>query len=233
MNHIHLAKRNAQGMTLIELIIAITILGVMFTVLYSGFHLATASQASGLRKIEQTSTMRLLFNFLRRTIEQSQSIPDLSRRSFSPDGSSFDGDRESLRLVSPVPRLGSGFQMVSIYSKRGSHGKQLVMSYRPLTGLDITGQAIEEEVVLLDKLVSISFAYLDRQNDKATWIDEWHNQEVLPALVRVQIIDREIEPGQWPTLLITTHINRAVKSTTTRGPPTNYGQSGRRASHGL
>ena len=70
-----LRSRLAQsGFTLLELLIAITLMGLILVVLYSGLRLGLNSSESGGQRAEATDRLRLVHEFLRRQLAQSMTV---------------------------------------------------------------------------------------------------------------------------------------------------------------
>lgn len=70
-----------------------------------------------------------------------------------------------------------------------------------------TGSAAADRELLLGRLKSISFAYLDK---KADWQEQWRDREELPHLVKIRADFAESDTRLWPELTIAPRIDVGV-----------------------
>ena len=68
------AERRQQGFTLLELVVAITLMGLVLVVLYSGLRLGLNGWDSGERRAEASNRLRSVQEFLRRQLAQSMTV---------------------------------------------------------------------------------------------------------------------------------------------------------------
>lgn len=193
----HGAEHRQQGFTLLELVVAITLMGLVLVVLYSGLRLGLNGWDSGERRAEATNRLRSVQEFLRRQLAQSMTVygTDNDRRERFVV---FAGRSED-QFVAPMPaRLGQG----GLYRMRiGMADGQLQLRWRPyLPGDPSTG---EERVNVLLEVSAMEWAYFgpERDNDQESpqWHADWTSTERRPLLVRLNLTLR----GEvWPDLVV-------------------------------
>lgn len=199
--------RNAAGFSLLEVLLAITLLALLLTGAMSGIRTATRAMHAGEQTIERTNRLRVAQEFIRREIGRSLPLA-FGQEHGSGANFVFQGEKDFLRFVAPMPgHLSRGGPYVqTLELARGRNGLQLVFTHNMLNGFDLDklkpddGQA----VMLLDGIRRGRFEYrkFDDQNELEDWKDDWENPSLLPVMVR---IDLEMTPESglvWPAMEI-------------------------------
>lgn len=197
--------RLPAGFTLLEMLLAITLLALLLAGAYSGIQTSVKAMHSGERVIERLDRMRTVQEFLRHQMSRIMPLP----YAMTENGNYvFEGGRDFMRFVAPMPGYLShgGPYVQTLALKPGKDGLKLVFSGAMLNGFDINAEKTAERdpVVLLDHIREGTFAYraLDEQGQLAPWSSEWNDFSVTPLLVQVQLV---MQPGQqvdWPTLAV-------------------------------
>lgn len=199
--------RRPAGFSLLEVLLAITLLAILLAGAMSGIRAATRAMHAGEQNIERTNRMRVAQEFIRR--ELSRSLPlAFGQEHGSGTNFVFQGENDFVRFVAPMPgHLSRGGPYVqTLELARGRKGLQLVFTHNMLNGFDLDklkpddGQA----VMLLDGIRRGRFEFrkLDDQGELEDWTDEWENPSLLPVMMR---IDLEMTPESgliWPTMEI-------------------------------
>lgn len=186
-------RRSQGGFTLIELVVAITLLAVMMLLLYSGLAFAMRSwdvaDAAGGRATDR----RLGTNFLRR--ELGEAFP-MRWKEPTMLQFAFEGKARTLRFVSSRPAgvQAGGLSLVGLaVEEHGERGRSLVMrrampddeakDFGPLERTE------EKPTVLLAGVRDVAFSYFGAQNDFSDpeWVDEWPHAGRMPMMVRVRM----------------------------------------------
>lgn len=200
-----LAPKRAGGFTLVELLIAITLLGLISTVTYSAIWTANRSLQTVEKRVERNNGLRLAQEFLRRSLTQARTLMSIQ------DGRMqvvFQGDRDGLSFVAPAPlQRGQGgglFHYRLGLVKSAEERFVLQMEYSQFVAgrsLDAEGLAAGKSM-LLDDVGELSFSYYGRDEPgaDAKWLDEWSRTDSLPQLVRITLT---LAPeGESSTLII-------------------------------
>lgn len=201
------AARRSAGFSLLEVLLAITLLAILLAGAMSGIRAATRAMHAGEQNIERTNRLRVAQEFIRR--EVSRSLPlAFGQEQGSGANFVFQGENDFVRFVAPMPgHLSRGGPYVqTLELARGRKGLQLVFTHNMLNGFDLDklkpddGQA----VMLLDGIRRGRFEFrkLDDQGELEDWTDDWENPSLLPVMMR---IDLEMTPESgliWPTMEI-------------------------------
>jgi general secretion pathway protein J len=184
--------RHASGFTLIELVVAMTLLGVMLLLIYSGLNFSVRSWDVGDANGRRVADFRISENFLRREVSEifPMRFADLASVKFA-----FEGTSRELRFVSSRPAgiaLG-GLSEVGITLERGKDGRSqdLVMRRASVSGdvTDFSALDQAEPSILVPGVDSVQFAYFGAENDftDPAWADEWKIPGRMPQVLRMSI----------------------------------------------
>lgn len=185
-------KREA-GFTLIEMVVAMTILGTMLMLLYSGLSFALRSWDASDVNGRLTVDRRIGENFLRR--EVSELFPMRWKDPVTLK-MAFEGDSRHLRFVSSRPAgiAMGGLSLVSVELAEDAHDRRahnLVMrrampddeqrDFRPLEKAQAS--------ILIAGVDSAEFAYFGSENDFAEprWTDDWKIPSRVPSMIRLRL----------------------------------------------
>jgi general secretion pathway protein J len=193
-----------RGITLLELLIALTLLGLISVMLYGGLYLGTRSSELGISRADATERIRLIQSFIRR--EVSQAYPLLWKNK-GKQRVAFRGESQRLHFAAILPphRGIGGLYLVSIEMTPRLQGSELVFSYRLATpeiqGFEV-GAEPDERVVLLENVEEVEFAYYGNQEkeEEARWQARWKDPKRLPRLVRLRV--KTGDTSFWPELVI-------------------------------
>lgn len=201
--------RSLSGFTLLEMLIAMTLLGFILALLFGAMRLGSRSWDAGELRSGNTTHLALLQGFLRR--EFNQTTPYFWKKK-TDNALAFIGEPAKVRLVAPVvARLGpGGLYLLSLEladSKDSREGKQLIMkrAIPSNDSIDFTALEQAEKVVLAEQVESLSFAYFGAADKTAdpTWVDKWENvgtPQRLPYLIRMRV---KFSNGRiWPDLVV-------------------------------
>ena len=188
-----------RGFTLIEIVIAMTLLAVMMSLLYSGltFALRTwdAADANGRRVADR----RLAENFLRREVVEIFPMrwKDTNRVRFA-----FEGEHDALRFVSTRAAgatLG-GLSLVGLRLEKDKDNRtQDLVMRRAMADADVEDFAPldkAEPALLYAGIDEIALSYFGSGNDftDPVWSDKWEYQNRMPQLIKLRVRDGD---GHW------------------------------------
>jgi len=194
--------RRAQGFTLLELLIGMTLVGFILTLLFAGLNLGTRSWEAGEKRMVTTSRQAIVVGFIRHALEQTDS---LHWRVDDEDQLAFVGEAESLRFVGSVAMHdgASGNHLIALDLADGEVGRDLVMRWQ-LPDSRAPGFGLLEEAepkVLVRAVREMTFAYFGAEADteEPTWHDQWLHQKAPPELIRLRLV---MENGEtWPEII--------------------------------
>jgi len=200
---------NISGFTLIEVLIATTLLGVMMLLLFGSLRIGVTSWDSGEDKMARASRLFLVENFLRNHIESA--LPLVEMEESGGGAIPLKGGEDWLEYVSTMPpqvRAG-GLYRFRLYVAKNGQRNDLKVAMRPYVSNPNSSEKAQpaepiEDVLLLENLGQITFSYLPEnlqtaQPVNSTWLPEWRKGQ-LPMLIQVKIEPEDEEP--WPALVI-------------------------------
>ncbi|WP_375056549.1 prepilin-type N-terminal cleavage/methylation domain-containing protein [Zobellella sp. DQSA1] len=209
--------KRQQGFTLLELVVALTLLTLLSGLMFGGFRLAGRAWETVDRHNDRLSEQVQLQLFLRNLLAQAQprEIWDIRQTRLL----SFQGGEDSLLFLAPLPHKGGGpAQPAWFYlalDETDPEHPLLLLKTQPFVadGNPEQQQALEpfdwyrlvddfRRPELLPPLLALEvdefrLHYLAREEDSLSdWQADWLEQEQLPALIRLQLAP------DWPALVI-------------------------------
>ena len=195
--------KSLRGFTLIEVMLAMTLLSIMMVLLFSALRISAQSWEAGEGKIAQVNETALVYNFFQRHLATARPLwNDVSEggQTFS-----FQGTSRSLQFVSAFPASAArpGLQLFTIERVRQQDGvKAIKVTITPFFPA-ADGETWEpEEEILLDNVQDFRLAYfgLDENSGTGFWQDAWRDRKTLPSLVKIKIVrNNELF---WPEMVI-------------------------------
>ncbi|TAL50577.1 MAG: prepilin-type N-terminal cleavage/methylation domain-containing protein [Methylovulum sp.] len=195
-----------RGFTLIEVLIAMTLLSIMVVLLFGTLRICAESWEKGENKIEEVNEVAVVYNFFQRHLSAAKPLYDdfsvVGQRTFS-----FQGNAQSLQFVGDFPASAGrgGLQLFAIQlqdqdasSPDGTFiNVTLTPFFPPVEGEELQ----KEEVTLIKHVRNFSLAYFGPDDTgEASWQNEWLEKETQPQLVKINI-----EPDNgiyWPEMII-------------------------------
>ena len=188
--------RRAGGFTLVELLLALTLMSMLLALAYGGLRASTRAADKGQTVLEDSGRIRMAHQFIRKQINQM--IPLVFEESEDQqDRSVFQGDRRKIRFVGPMPGyLGfGGPQVQELAIVPGDEGDKLVFSHALLQGFEEQNLYERDPIVLLEHIEGAEFGFLG--------LDEFG----LPECVSLSIEFTEEVYIQWPLLTAAVRID--------------------------
>jgi general secretion pathway protein J len=195
------------GFTLLELLISITLLGMILVLLFGGLRLGVRSWDAVQGQVDNLNTVRSVERFLRR--EMSMAFP-YRWTGLKGQHIAFLGTRNQVSFVAQLPsRIGDGgLYVVSLELERSGKEKRLLWRQTPLSPemQDFSTLAQSQELVLasteLSTVEDIWLSYFGRETEKAApiWTQAWASQARLPMLIRIQV--KFADGSEWPDFVV-------------------------------
>lgn len=195
-----------RGFTLIEVLIAMTLLSIMVVLLFSSLKICADSWEKGESKITDVNEVTVVYNFFQRHLSAAKPLWN----DFSEEDKtfSFQGKAQSLQFVSTFPASAgrSGLQLFSIKMQEEDNERLVKVTITPFFPMTEGEEWRKEEVSLIKHVSDFKLAYFgsdgneSESENKGVWLDEWLARDVQPRLVKINI---ELENGIfWPEMII-------------------------------
>jgi general secretion pathway protein J len=220
MKHLPRRRRsNAAGFTLLEALVATTLMGMILAALGSITAQWLPSWNRGFLRVQRSELFTVALNRLAADLSAAEFVTP-NRATMLP---LFEGTASSVTLVRSAlgPNTEPGLEVVRIAEATDRQGTALLRTRTPFApfGLgDISANQLKftDPVVLLRAPFRVSFSY---SNGEGSWVDTWQNAGELPAAVRFLV--RDTTTGR--TLAISSaaivHVALPSQSPTTANAP--------------
>ena len=218
------------GFTLIEVLIVLTLLGIMVVLLFASLKICADSWHKGENKITQVNEIAVVYNFFQQHLAVSKPLlNNIDNTSNVQATLAFQGKPQSLQFVSGFPAsVGrSGLQLFSIAMQKEDNEQVIKVTITPFFPMK-DSLTEKEEVVLLRRVSDFSIAYFGSDDgtnssmSNASWHDDWIEKTVQPRLVKITIkLDNSMYcPEMIIPLRITDQLQPQDQMDTTTAPVT-------------
>ena len=199
-------KAQAGGFTLLEMLISISILGIIVLIIAGTTRLGFRSVDSGERKIESNERLRTSLNLI-----ESQIQSEIPLTYSDEDGSKkyyFKGSRDSLQFSTNSSLLSGqrGYILASYRVTPEQSGKQVLYAAENSIGLEN-----KTEAMLLEGFDQIYFEYFykDPTAEQGSWVTQYPDDTAMPEKIAVHMVRGTSEllmiiPMRTPGTLATT-----------------------------
>jgi general secretion pathway protein J len=193
------------GFTLLELLVALALLGLISALLYGSLSLSANSWDRGEQKVEQATDMRLTEEMLRQTLSAQH---PLRLHKVVDQPLYFAGGTDSLSFAAAMPgRAGGGMFYFRVAVAPAADRSRLTLArvipdYGAIALPDFRDA---ESSVLAEGIAEVRFGYFGRDPDSndasdPTWRDRWDDPQILPLLIRIDV--KPAKSQAWPTMIV-------------------------------
>ena len=226
MNNKKIVRLNS-GFTLVEILIAMTLLSLILLLVFSSLHAAGRNWEVSAEQIEMSDELRLASQFIRKNLAQTVPLIWINKRERKI---AFAGKSDEVNFVVPLPshRGGGGLSLLTLKTGEGEEDNKLMLYYRMATpdhqsfDFNLSDNEINS-AVLAENIDNVEFSYFGNEkvddNDpignNPIWHDSWDIEDRLPLLVSLKI--NSTRPSvSWPEMLI------AIRPQAENGQPQFY-----------
>ena len=191
------ARGNTAGFTLLEMILALVIFGMIAALVYSAFFFGHRAVTSGERAADDNQRMRLVEELMGR---QVRSAVYYYARHDDDQIPFFLGASDGMSFVTSAPQSNGGTGL-AVVTYRMTQGRLLLeerTNFTPDELYDPPADARLERAVLLEGISSFRLEFLAHEEQDLGWADKWdaRDDDALPGFVRVTIDGVPSFPGQ-------------------------------------
>ena len=214
------AVRTLRGFTLIEVLIAMTLLSIMVVLLFSSLKICAQSWEQGESKITEVNEVAVVYNFFQRHLSSATPLwndfnaKDGAATETEERTLSFQGNKQSLQFVSVFPASAgrSGMQLFSIEPQQQDKERLIKVTISPFFPLTEGEAWRSEEVVLLKHVSDFTLAYFGATDDggESSWQDEWLGKDTQPRLVKINI--STTNDVSWTEMIVELKVTNAISS---------------------
>ncbi|MBT9438407.1 MAG: prepilin-type N-terminal cleavage/methylation domain-containing protein [Desulfobacterales bacterium] len=188
-----------KGFTLLELLISLTILGVIVVIIFGAFRIGIRAWEKGEKDVESRQRQRIVLDLIKRQLASTclREVKDANQQALL-----LKGDNKSIEFVSYIPMV-PGNQFGTVYVKYmvepedGGEGEQLVFWEKNIVLLnketDMNDLHEDDFFELFPGVQSVAFEYLKGRTDEETseWQQTWDQtiDEGFPRAIRVILME--------------------------------------------
>jgi general secretion pathway protein J len=198
--------RRQAGFTLVELLVAMTLLAFLSITLFGGLRFGARSWEAVVDSSAERDRIASTQTFLRDRLGQLTRPGPAGPRRLDDEGR-LDGGPERLEFIAPwlsALSLG-GLYRFTLWHEDTGNGR-LMLSWQPA---EADPDALEElgdlagERILLDGVAEFSLSYYGAADEDAEpeWLDQWESPGDPPRLVRVDLVFADAR-RVWPDFVV-------------------------------
>ena len=206
-----------KGFTLVELLLAITLLSILLALAYGGLHAAIQATDRGQVILEESGRLRMAHQFVRKQLNQVIPLAFNQQEGEALDVETaevFLGSAQSIRFVGPMPGyLGfGGPQVQQLTVAAGENGFELVLEHALVQGFEESLLTERDPILLIDRIAAASFSFQgrDEEGELLPWTSIWADPALLPVAIALEIEFEEGAYTDWPLLVAAVRIDPSV-----------------------
>jgi general secretion pathway protein J len=183
-------RQGTDGFTLVELLVAITLIALLTLGLYQAFGIGTRTAGTVSANIDRPAQIAIAYDFMQRAFTAAEPLPAAGGAAQAI--LNFDGHTDALSFVTLPPAYLAigGFQLLHIGLEPGNGGKRLIVSWQGVSRGPIAPQPeMLQPSILIDQVRNLTFAYfgVPGPNQPPAWLDQWSERDALPQLIRMRL----------------------------------------------
>jgi general secretion pathway protein J len=195
------ARGREAGFTLLELLVALVVFGLLAIGLYSGVRTATEALRHQSSRIGVTAELDAITRTLRTLLGGLPVAPAPGNDpNASPRPIAFLGTADRLAFIGDLPTGVGGKARAE--ATLAVVGDQLVLAWRPHRHEAEGARPKLVETVLLQNVARLSLAYWGPSPEgTGNWLAQWGGA-ALPALIRVRLSFAAGDQRRWPDMIV-------------------------------
>ncbi len=189
------------GFTLVELLVAMTLLGFLTVLLFGGLRFGTRAWERSQENYADENAIRSAEGLLASAIAQAYPLP--LHAGTHGLGVDFDGQAQQMTWLSAASDNAGAMRRLRLAAQPQGSGMDLDL----LASAELATTQEPARQRLLGKVSAFDLAYLGRRNGEKTsrWAADWRGQPRLPDLIRVRVRMTDTRLA-WPDLVVAPRI---------------------------
>ena len=187
------------GFTLVELLVATTLVALLSVVLFGGMRFGARAWDAGAASMERTGEVEAAQDLLRRTLSEV-AVSDLTG---AEQAQSLAGNSALVSFIAPLPQH-VGLGGLGHYRLTADDAGHLLLAWDPQRPEQKLEDApATKAAVILANIAALKIEYYGREHpgEKPAWRDEWASKD-LPMLIRIEVGFAAGDGRRWPELTI-------------------------------
>lgn len=194
----------SDGFTLLEVLVALSLVGVLMTLVYTGMHTGLRSWDAVQKRSDSAVTERATRNWLQR---QVGALVPIAWRGADRTRIAFLGDGRGFRFFAPLAHAsrGGGLYHVELHQEETDGAQVLALAYQPrqTEQSELAGVGDIEVRHLGERFDALQFEYFGAldERDQRRWRRDWPARAVrYPELIRIS--GERVDARPWPQLVV-------------------------------
>jgi general secretion pathway protein J len=203
----HGEHKSEAGFTLLELLISMTLLGLLMVVVFGGLRFGARAWERNEAHATATDDVRLVQTLLRREIARAYPLFLMDQANLANRHVDFDGSEDSMSFLAPALAALADAGRARITLSRAVHDGKTALVLSAVAELAADSRPYSE--VMVDGLKSLDFSYFgaDVSKDAPTWRTSWSNEKTMPQLVRVHAVFADGDARTWPEFVVAPRVS--------------------------
>lgn len=198
------------GFTLLEMLVAVALLGMLSVVLFEGLHFGHRVWEASETTTASVDRIRAFRNDLAAALARAYPELDISQADKASQVK-FDGEKDGMTFLTPAPDDSGALTEMSIRIDDSSGSPRLI-ERRHLELARVPGWATTDPRIPPISAAHFSYFGAVKASDKPEWHDSWSGQTSLPELVRISLAFSNRRYA-WPDLVVAPRIAADVSCT--------------------
>jgi general secretion pathway protein J len=188
-----------DGFTLLEVIVALVVVGLVLVTLTQGVHFGVLAWRSHTRLAVANGDLNEVDQTLRNLIEAVDPGKD------GQDRPTLLAESGAMTFITDLPNAGGSVPSRHVEAMLFvDSGHRLVLRWRPLSAAQGDPTPPSRETEILRNVSQVRFAFWRRTGD---WVSEWRSND-LPAMVRIHLAFIDDKKRHWPDIVVAPLLDR-------------------------